>query len=86
MDMDAREDLAVLRGAEMRQDADAYRLVREARAIRPTERLRAGRSGRSGRVSRPRPLRSAVGLRLVRAGVWLGGSAPASDALRRSIR
>ena len=83
MDMDPREDLVVLRGAEMRQDANAYRLVREARAIRPTERLRAGRSGR---VSRPRPLRTAVGLRLVRAGVWLGGSAPAPDALRRSIR
>jgi hypothetical protein len=78
VDMDTRKDLALLRVAELRAEAEVHRLVREARATR-----------RSLRRLRPSPLRTAVGIRLVRAGVRLGGSPPASapaSVLRSFVR
>ena len=62
--MDTREDLALLHGRELRADAAERRLVREARAV-----------GR--RAFRASPLRTAVGMGLVRAGLRLGGKPPA---------
>jgi hypothetical protein len=69
--MDTREDLALLRGRELRADAAARRLARDARAsVRPC----------SG------SLRTALGAGLVRAGLRLGGEPPVSSlgaAIRR---
>jgi len=63
MGMDTREDLALLHGRELRAEAAALRMVRDARAV--------------GRCSRHRsPLRTAVGMGLVRAGMRLGGERP----------
>jgi len=62
--MDIREDLALLHGRKLRADAAERRLVREARAV-----------GR--RAFRASPLRTAVGMGLVRAGLRLGGKPPA---------
>ena len=71
--MNLGEDLAHLRVEELLADAAARRLVREARAS-------------TKRRSRPSPLRTAVGTRLIRAGVRLGGEAPPTAALRSSPR
>jgi hypothetical protein len=72
MGMDAREDLALLRVADLRSDAAARRLVREARLTR--------------RPVRPSPLRTAVGIPLVRAGIRLGGEAPNASLSRPPVR
>ena len=61
--MDTREDLALLRVRELRAEAASRRLVREARAV-----CRHSRRGS--------PLRTAVGMGLVRAGLRLGGKPP----------
>ena len=63
MGVDTREDLALLRGRELRAEAATRRLVREARAACRRSRRRS-------------PLRTAVGTGLVRAGLRLGGEPP----------
>jgi hypothetical protein len=72
--VDTREDLALLRGRELRAEAAERRLVREARAVCPRSR-------------RGSPLRTAVGTGLVRAGLRLGGRSPVSgpDLSRRGL-
>jgi hypothetical protein len=67
--MDTRGDLALLHGRQLRADAAERRLVREARAV-----CRRPLGSRRGS-----PLRIAVGTGLVRAGLRLGGKAPASS-------
>jgi hypothetical protein len=61
--VDIHEDLALLRGQDLRAEAASRRLVREARAV-------------CRRPLRASPLRTAVGTGLVRAGLRLGGKPP----------
>ncbi|MEA2566679.1 MAG: hypothetical protein QOD49_1856 [Actinomycetota bacterium] len=74
MGVDTCGELALLRGRELREEAAARRLVREARAV--------SRSSCGGS-----PLRTAVGTGLMRAGLRLGGkplaSGPAAAMPRR---
>jgi hypothetical protein len=60
VEVDTHGDLALLRGQELRAQAAAHRLVREARAL-------------SRHPRRPSPLRTAVGTGLVRSGLRLAG-------------
>ena len=66
--MDTRQDLALLRGGELRAEAAARRLVQEARARAVGRGPRRSRRGSS--------LRTTVGTGLVRAGLRLGGKPP----------
>ena len=69
MGVDSREDPALLHGRELQAEAAELRLVREARAVYRC-------SPRSRRSRRGSPLRTAVGMGLVRAGLRLGGKPP----------